>query len=320
MPTFSSDAEPGGLIVVSDDVVDAALVAAELPPAWGSNVRVDLGVPAGGGIVALLAGPGGSVTDDVLAGLPDLRAVVVTSMGWDHVDVEAAHRRGVDVTGVGPYCADEVAEHTVALVLGLLRGVTRLDTSVRAGAWDYGRIGRTVRGATLGLVGFGRVGAAVAWRAVGLGMDVVAYDPVLRPADTADPVAVAGSIAELVAASDVVSLHVPLSAETKGLVDADLLEHFRPGAYLVNVSRGEVVTEPALGVALREGRLGGAALDVLTHEPPAAEDPVLGFPRTVLTPHAAWYSPAAVERLSRDAGRATARALGLGDVAGAVAT
>ena len=305
-------------IVVADEIVDPAALARELPERWAAAVRAEDGLPVGGGIVALLAGPGTDVSGAAMDRLPDLRVIVVTSMGWDHVDTEAARWRGVAVVGVDPYCVDEVAEHTVALVLDLLRGVTWLDATVRAGHWDDGRLGRLVRGAALGLIGFGRIGASVAWRAAGLGMAVSAYDPLLEPGtrtagrergDVPGNVAVVSSLENLVASSDVVSVHVPLGPETKGLIDKNLLAHFREGSYLVNVSRGEVVTEPALGEALREGRLAGAALDVLAHEPPDRGDPVLAFPRTVLTPHAAWYSPAAIDRLSRSAGRALGRVL-----------
>lgn len=308
------------VIVVADEIVDPAAVASALPGRWATAVRAQTGLPAGAGIVALLAGPGTDVSGAAMDRLPDLRAIVVTSMGWDHVDTEAARSRGVAVVGVDPYCVDEVAEHTIALVLDLLRGVTWLDASVRAGGWDDGRLGRPVRGAALGLIGLGRIGAAVAWRARGLGMAVSAYDPLLEPGARAavtgpaeeggEPgtVEVVSSLEELVAGSDVVSVHVPLGPETKGLIDERLLAHFREGSYLVNVSRGEVVTEAALGQALRDGRLAGAALDVLAHEPPGADEQVLAFPRTVLTPHAAWYSPAAIDRLSRSAGRVLARA------------
>jgi D-3-phosphoglycerate dehydrogenase / 2-oxoglutarate reductase len=311
-------------IVVADDIVDVDAVASELAGSWRAAVRSEKELPSGPGIVGLLAGPGTDVSAAVMDRLPDLRVIVVTSMGWDHVDTDAARSRGVTVAGVEPYCVDEVAEHTVALVLDLLRGVTWLDNSVRAGHWDYASVGRPVRGAALGLVGLGRIGAAVAWRGRGLGMAVAAFDPFATAAagtgtamrgsaaaSAAEPgdVRMVGSLEELVSASDVVSLHVPLTPETKGLVDRDLLGHFREGSYLVNVSRGEVVTEPALGEALRGGRLAGAALDVLVHEPPPGDDPVLAFPHTVVTPHAAWYSPLAIDRLSRSAGRALARAL-----------
>lgn len=322
-------------IVVTDDIVDSSAVASELPPQWARAVRPECQLPSGRGIVALLAGPGADVSGAAMDRLPDLRVIVVTSMGWDHVDTEAARQRGVTVVGVDPYCVDEVAEHTIALVLDLLRGVTWLDASVRAGGWDYASLGRPVRGAALGLVGLGRIGAAVAWRARGLGMVVSAYDPLLGPgpgnrtaaaaaattealaapptgaaaSHSAGAVRIVPSLEQLVANSDVVSLHVPLSPGTAGMVDKELLARFKEGSFFVNVSRGELVTETALGEALREGRLAGAALDVLVHEPPGHSDPMLGLPRTVLTPHAAWYSPAAIERLSRSAGRALAQAL-----------
>lgn len=306
------------VIAVTDDIVDLAAVRAELPDRWRIGVRSEEKIPSAPGVVALLAGPGSDVSAAAMDRLPDLQVIVVTSMGWDHVDVDAARARRVSVVGVEPYCVDEVAEHTIALTLDLLRGVTRLDRSARAGAWDYAEISRPVRGTVLGLIGLGRIGTAVAWRARGLGMAVSAYDPLAgagtNPGNAAEPgdaatVRMVPSLEELVSTSDVVSVHVPLGPETKGLVDRDLLSHFRPGSYLVNVSRGEVVTEPALGEALRDGRLGGAALDVLAHEPPAPDDAVLAFPRTVLTPHAAWYSPAAIDRLSHSAGRMLAEAL-----------
>ncbi len=310
-------------IVVTDDIVDAAAVACELPEPWSGRVRSEDVLPSGAGVLALLAGPGTSISAAAMDRLPDLRVIVVTSMGWDHVDVDAARSRRVVVVGVEPYCVDEVAEHTIALVLDLLRGVTWLDATVRAGGWNHAGIGRPVRGAALGLIGLGRIGAAVAWRATGLGMAVSAYDPLLseqaqvaglvspQSAGPSSPpdVRVVGALEELVSSSDVVSVHVPLNSETKGLVDRDLLGHFRVGSYLVNVSRGEIVTEQALGEALRSDRLAGAAHDVLCHEPPGRDDPVLGLPRTVLTPHAAWYSRAAIDRLSHNAGRALAPAL-----------
>ncbi len=308
----SSDLACSRAIVVIDDIVDVDVVAGELPGVWGATVRSERIVPAGPGTVALLAGPGAEVTDVVLDRLPDLRVVVVTSMGWDHVDTGAARARGVAVIGVEPYCVEEVAEHTVALIFDLLRGVTWLDATVRAGGWDDARLGRTVRGAALGLVGFGRIGSAVAWRAAALGMVVSVFDPFVGTEESRERTVVrfASSLDTLVSESDVVSLHVPLAPETRGLIDARLLARFRPGSYLVNVSRGEVVTEAALGEALRRGQLAGVALDVLRTEPPAPSDPVLAFPRTVITPHSAWYSPASVERVSRSAGRVLAQWLG----------
>jgi D-3-phosphoglycerate dehydrogenase len=303
------DAVSDRAIAVVDDVVDVNAVTGELPEVWAATVRSEGSVPTGPGTVALLAGPGAEVTEAALDNLPDLRVVVVTSMGWDHVDADAARARGIAVIGVEPYCVDEVAEHTLALILDLLRGVTQLNATVREGRWEHSQVGRTVRGTTLGLVGLGRIGSAVAWRSAALGMDVLTFDPRIGLNELTERPAVrlAHSLGALVSESHVVSLHVPLASETRNLIDAQLLARFRPGSYLVNVSRGEIVTETALGEALREGRLAGAALDVLQSEPPAPDDPVIAFPRTVLTPHSAWYSPAAVERVSRSAGRVLAQ-------------
>jgi D-3-phosphoglycerate dehydrogenase / 2-oxoglutarate reductase len=306
----SLEARHAPAIVIVDEIIDESAVMAELPAAWVASVRSEKTMPSGRGVVALLAGPGAEVTDLVLDGLPDLRVLVVTSMGWDHVDREAAETRGVRVFGVEPYCVDEVAEHTLALVLSLLRGVTWLDSSVRAGGWDHLGLGRRVQGTTLGLVGLGRIGSAVAWRAIALGMAVSAFDPLIdETVVDQTEVRLVPSLDALVSSNEVISLHVPLGPKTKALVDAKLLARFRPGSLLVNASRGDVVTEPALGDALREGRIAGAALDVLGHEPPASDDPVLTFPHTVITPHSAWFSSGAIDRVSRSAGRVLAREL-----------
>lgn len=297
-------------VVVCDSIVDLQVAAAELPVRWRGHLESVDGLPEGEDVAAILVGPDRSVTEATLQRLPGLRAIVVTSMGWDHVDVESAKRRNIQIAGVEPYCVEEVAEHTIALIFDLLRGITRLDREVRRGQWDFGRAGRAVRGASLGIVGLGRIGRAVAWRAVALGMVVSAYDPYLdENGDGPDGVRSVPSLEALVARSDVVSVHVPLSPETTTLIDGELLSSFRPGAYLVNVSRGDVIDERALATALSDGRLAGAALDVLAREPPARCDPLVASGATVVTPHAAWYSPEAVARLSGSAGRALARLL-----------
>lgn len=297
-------------VVICDSIVDLAIAAAQLPVRWRGHLESVDGLPEGDDVAAILVGPDRSVTEATLGRLPGLRAIVVTSMGWDHVDVESATRRNIHVAGVEPYCVEEVAEHTIALVFDLLRGITRLDREVRRGQWDFGRVGRAVRGASLGIVGLGRIGRAVAWRAAALGMGVSVYDPYLdKSGEGLDAVRFAPSLEELVARSDVVSVHVPLTSETTTLIDAELLSSFRPGAYLVNVSRGDVVDERALATALADGRLAGAALDVLVREPPPRCDPLVGSGSTVITPHAAWYSLEAVARLSESAGRALARLL-----------
>lgn len=300
------------VIVVCDSIVDTNVVRKQLPAVWQTRVRRQEVLPVGMGIVGVLVGPGHDLSGAAMDALPDLRVVVVTSLGSDHIDVTAAASRGIAVRGVGPYCVDEVADHTIALVLSLFRGITRLDRSVRAGAWENVGIGRPVRGSVLGVVGYGRIGAAVAARAHGLGMRVLAYDTIVSAGGPGSEVAFVASLAELVSSSDVVSLHVPLSETTRGLIDGAVLSKFRRGAFLVNVSRGEVVDQEALGVVLSSGALAGAALDVLVREPPPPGDPVLDFPHTILTPHSAWFSPEAIVRLSRSAGSVLSAALAEG--------
>jgi D-3-phosphoglycerate dehydrogenase len=265
----------------------------------GADVVVEAAERADGDdVVGLLVCPEVSVGSAELARLPRLEAVATNSTGFDNLDVPALAAAGVWCSNVAGYCTDEVAEHAIALTTALLRGVVGLDGDVRAGGWDVGgHPPRRIAGATLGVVGFGRIGRAVAWRARALGMAVLAYDP-LVPAETirdtgADPRA---RLNDLLEGADVVTLHLALDETTRGIVGAAELATMRPGSFLVNCSRAGLVDHNALGVALVSGHLGGAALDVLPDEPPGPDEPALRWPRTIVNPHAAWYSPA-TERL-----------------------
>jgi len=237
-------------------------------------------------VVALFTVPEFPVDAAQMERLPDLRAIGTASVGFDHVDLEAAERRGVAVVSVPDYCTEEVADHTLALLFALLRGVVELDRSVARGRWDARAAGPLRRLADLrvGIVGLGRIGNAVATRLLALGCEVWATDvvPVAR-----DGVRLA-SLEEVVSECDAVTLHVPLTRETRGLVGRAQIAAMRPGALLVNTARGAVVDVSAVLAALRSGTLGGAALDVLPHEPPPAP-PIA--PNLVVTPHAAFYSP-----------------------------
>jgi D-3-phosphoglycerate dehydrogenase len=216
--------------------------------------------------------------------------VAATATGYDHLDLAAIAAAGAWATHCPGYCDDEVAEHAVAFALDLLRGVTLLDRSVHAGRYDHlDAPGRRVSGAVLGIVGLGRIGRAVAWRAAALGMRVLAADPMVDPAVAAPAELV--ELGVLLAAADVVTVHALLNEETQGLIGAVQLALMRPDAYLVNCARSTLVDHEALGEALRAGRLGGCALDVLPDEPPAADEPALRWPRTLINPHSAWYSP-----------------------------
>jgi D-3-phosphoglycerate dehydrogenase len=244
-----------------------------------------------------------AVTDGTLGAVSSLRVVATASVGTDHIDVQAATRRGVWVCNVPDYCLDEMADHALALLLSLARGVVELDRQVRAGAWDHTLAGplRRVADLRLGIVGFGRIGRAVATRARALGMHVLAYDPVVPAATIEAAGARPASLDELLRTCDAISLHAPLTAETRGLLGRDEIALLPSGALVVNVSRGALVDTAALLEALEEGRLSGVALDVLDVEPPTPQEPAPSAPRLIVTPHAGWYSEHAAEAAYRRA-------------------
>jgi D-3-phosphoglycerate dehydrogenase len=240
-------------------------------------------------VVAVLTKPGSPVGEGLLSRLPAVRVVGTASVGFDHIDVGS---RPVAVVSVPDYCTEEVADHTLALLYALLRGVVALDRDVARGGWSSKAAGplRTLAGMRVGIVGLGRIGSAVASRLRALGAEVWAHDVV--------PVTAVRSatLFELLGECEAVTVHVPLTSETRGLIGRDEIAAMRPGAFLINTSRGAVVDDGAVLVALRSGRLGGAALDVLPREPPPMA-PVA--PNLIVTPHAAYYSPASEERAYR---------------------
>jgi D-3-phosphoglycerate dehydrogenase len=255
----------------------------------------------GDDVVALLIGTDVRVTAEDLAQLPALKIVASCSVGYDHVAYEEAERRGVWVCNVPDYCVEEVADHSLALLLGLLRGIVELDRSVRAGAWDWTAAGdlRRIRGTRLGLIGCGRIGRALAERASAVGFDVWATDPAVSPEAIAAAGAKAASLDELLESCEAFSLHLPLTPETKGLIGMKELARMPRGSVLVDTARAELVDLDALLKALKSGHLAGAALDVLPLEPPTRERPAPSAPRLVVTPHAAWYSAEAEEAVYR---------------------
>lgn len=233
------------------------------------------------------------VTAELLAALPRLRIVATQSVGVDTVDLEAARARGIWVSNVPGAATEEVAVHAFAMGLALLRGLPFLDRAVRHGHWAGTQEPlRRPSETTLGILGMGRVGRRVAVLGQGAYGRVVGHDPLAGPGEWPASVERAGRDT-LLAAADVLSLHLPLTSATRHALDAAALALMRPGAFLVNVSRGALVEPGALLAALDSGRLGGAALDVLEQEPPAPDDPLVRHARTLVTPHAAYYSDAA---------------------------
>jgi D-3-phosphoglycerate dehydrogenase len=249
------------------------------------------------------------VVDDVLGALERCRGVVRYGVGVDTIDVEAATRRGVWVVNVPDYGTEEVSDHAVALLLCLLRGVVALDRSVRDGRWDESaaRPLHRLSTRTVGVVGCGRIGAAFARKARGLGLSVQGYDPAGLPGELREVGVTEAGLDELLESSDAVSLHLPLGPDTEHLIGPRALDRMRRGAYLINTSRGGLVDGGALLSALETGTIAGAALDVLESEPPAAGDALVNHPRVIVTPHAAWYSEQSSETLKSEVAREAIR-------------
>jgi D-3-phosphoglycerate dehydrogenase / 2-oxoglutarate reductase len=231
-----------------------------------------------------------------------LAGIVRYGVGVDNIDTRAAKAHGIAVGAVPDYCVDEVADHTIALLLAVERGIVALAEQTRAGGWDFRAAGRVRRlqELTLGSVGWGRIARAVGTRAEALGLRIAAHDP-------AYPETV--SLDDVLGQADVLTLHVPLTESTRRLVGARELAMLPDGAVVLNAARGGLVDEAALVAALASGHLGGAGLDVLASEPPPPDHPLRGMENVVLTPHAAWYSEAAVVELRE---KAVATALEMG--------
>jgi phosphoglycerate dehydrogenase-like enzyme len=239
-------------------------------------------------------------TAEVLGSSPDLRVIARVGVGVDSIDLEAATASGIAVTVTPGANESTVADHTIALMLAALRRVGEHDAAVRRGEWN--RTGPhapwLLSGATVGLVGYGRIGRLVRKRLEGFSVEVLVSDPVAPD----DPTVTSVSLDELLAASDVVSLHAPLLPATRGLIGAAELARMRPHAVLVNTARGGLCDESALADALAAGRLRAAALDVFEREPPQPAR-LLELPNVVLSPHNAGLSVQSIEEMTR---RATA--------------
>jgi D-3-phosphoglycerate dehydrogenase len=248
---------------------------------------------------------------ELLSGLDRCRVIVRYGVGVDNVDLTAAAAAGIWVAFVPDYCTEEVADHAIAMLLALNRGLVNFDAGVRAGSWGVppGLRMRRLSNCTLGVVGFGRIGERVGRGGAALGLRVLASDPV-RPAEEiraagAEPV----EIEELLRASDYVSLHAPPREDGSPVLDAERIALMPEGACIVNVARGGLIDEAALVAALSDGRLGGAGLDVAAAEPLVPPDPLLDAPNMIVSPHAAWYSLEAVRDLRTKAAEEAGRAL-----------
>lgn len=232
-------------------------------------------------------------------------------VGLDNIAVDVATRLGMVVTNVPDFCVEELSDHAMMLLLACARRVVGFDNGVHQGTWDnrsQGTLPR-LRGQTLGLIGFGNSARALLPKAKGFGLRIIAYTPRLSPTALTAPDIATNDLGLLLRESDYISLHAPLTPESKGLINATTLGQMKSTAYLINTARGGLIDESALTSALHEGMIAGAALDVLSQEPPPADHPLLSAPNVILTPHAAFYSGPAIAELAEKAARHVAQSL-----------
>jgi D-3-phosphoglycerate dehydrogenase len=306
-----------GLVVVTDHVfpdLDAEtriLADAGHELRFEGNLRTPEEVVAAAGRADAVLNCYAPIPAEVIRGLDHCRVIARYGIGLDTIDIAEASSRGILVTNVPDYCIDEVSDHALALILSLVRRVVVLDRSVRGGGWDLApaRPVHRLRGRTLGLVGFGRIARRLAEKVGPIGLRVVAHDPFVPDAAIAEAGAEPADLGRLLEASDIVSVHAPLTEGTRHLIGEEQLRRMRPDAFLVNTSRGPLVDLDALRAVRAEGHLGGVALDVLESEPPDPDDPLLTDPGAVITPHAAFYSEEATVEQQRKAAEQVVAAL-----------
>jgi D-3-phosphoglycerate dehydrogenase len=242
------------------------------------------------------------ITGDMIAQMKRCRIISRFGIGVDNVDLAAATSARIVVTKVPDYCIDEVSDHALALLLAAARKITQSNAQVHAGRWEMAAVVpiHRLRGAVLGLAGFGRIPQLVAPKAKAFGLNVIAFDPFVPRDVFAREGVESVDFAQLLKRSDYISIHTPLMPETRGLFNADAFRQMKPTAYLINTARGPIVDEAALADALDGGRLAGAALDVMPQEPPVGS-PLLGRENVIITPHTSFYSEESLLELQRKA-------------------
>lgn len=250
-------------------------------------------------------------TGNVIQAASECKVIGRTGIGVDNIDVETATALGIVVTNVPVFCVDEVSDHAMALLLACARKVALLDRGVRDGEWDRdaGPSMHRMRGQTLGIIGLGKIGEAIPPKAKAFGLEILAYTPRLTPQIAQKYGVECTSLQELIARSDFITIHAPLTPATEGLIGEKELRKMKPTAYIINTSRGDIIDSTALHKALTEGWIAGAALDVLPQEPPADDYPLLGLDNVVITPHAAFMSEESIYDLEVKAATAVAKVL-----------
>lgn len=291
-------------VVVTDQVFPAIDTETELLASIGARIEVADGTPADvvrlGRDADALLNTYMPITGELLGQLPGCRIVARYGIGVDNVDLAAAARRGVIITNVPDYSVEEVAVHTLGLLLALFRRLPQASRLVAGGGWglDGLRPIRRLSTQRAGLVGFGRIARLLAGFLTTLGCEVVAHDPFISPQPGMPPLV---TLPDLLSGCDLISLHAPLTPRTRGLIGAAELAMMKPRAVLVNTARGGLVDVDAVLAALRAGRIGAAALDVLDQEPPAPGRLPADLPNLLVTPHMAYYSEESIAESQRKA-------------------
>lgn len=280
--------------VIEDTLRQAGLRAGRAASGSAEDIA-DLGREAEGLVVQWA-----QITGEVMDRMPKLRIISRVGIGYDMVDVAAATARGIAVANTPSYCIEEVAAHTIAMIMTQARGIPAYDRAVRAGTWkavEAHPLAVRPSATTVSVLGFGRIGSMVARGCRALGFRVLVADPYAAVESVREAGCEPVGIPDAVAQADILTLHVPLTDDTHHLIDAAVLATMKPGAVLVNTCRGPLIDEVALATSLRAGQLGAAALDVFEEEPLAADSPLRDLDQVLLTPHAAWYSPQALADL-----------------------
>lgn len=306
------------LAVVTDYTFDSLDVETAILKAAGVGVRVHKERPAPWELLPLVADADAVITQfapvtaEVVAAMQRARVIVRYGIGVDNIDLDAARQRGIPVCNVPDYCIDEVADHTLAFLLAATRQVVAHCLSVRGGAWKlatpFDRM-RTLRDLTVGVIGFGRIGRTVAARLAPFRCRVIVHDPVVPAAEIERAGCASRSLDALLTESDVVTLHCPSTARTRGLINRETLARMKPGVIVVNLARGDLIDSAALTEALQQGHVAAAALDVFAPEPIPLEHPILKMDNVILAPHVASVSAPAMHKLRTTVAETAVKAL-----------
>lgn len=289
------------------EVLDAAGIELVIAPDSSESTLADLAKDVDA-IMFCFA----QVTGKVLEGATDCKIAARYGIGVDNVDIAKATELGIVVTNVPDYCMDEVTDHALGMILALNRRLVPHSNTVMDGGWNDVVLNQPMhrtRGATLGIVGFGRIGRSLAAKAVGFGMNILTFDPLIEPGTDLDG-ASAVTLDEVLTRSDFVSLHVPLVPATENMISAPELALMKPGSIIVNCSRGGLIDEDALAASLASGHTAGAGLDVVEPTPPNPSSPLLKQENVIVTPHTAFFSQASTLELEQRTAQEVIRVLG----------